>query len=169
MTKYCGALIVAVLSILSHSAWAGPMEALDEAMAPIAERLVLISEALSQDSQEDVAKNAEAIVRLSANISREALPGEGGDMLKGLGPAIQRGADAMAKAESIEDQREALKVLSKPIVLWASLRTPPDFKVAYCSMASASWLQDETPISNPYYGAQMLRCGQFVEATHVPK
>ena len=144
------------------------MEELDLAMAPIAETLVTISITLAADSQEGVRQQASDIAKLSEGIPGDALPGESGEMLKGLGPRIKKAAEAMAKAESIEDQREALKALSKPIVLWVSLRTPPDLKVAYCSMASASWLQRETPISNPYYGATMLRCGQFVEATHIP-
>ncbi len=39
--------------------------------------------------------------------------------------------------------------------------------LAYCPMAfndkGAYWLQIEEPISNPYFGASMLRCGEIRE------
>jgi hypothetical protein len=33
--------------------------------------------------------------------------------------------------------------------------------VMYCSMAEAEWLQKDDVLSNPYYGASMLNCGEL--------
>lgn len=33
--------------------------------------------------------------------------------------------------------------------------------VAYCPMAPGRWLQASAPLANPYFGANMLRCGVF--------
>ena len=42
---------------------------------------------------------------------------------------------------------------------------PEGIEVAYCPMAfnyeGGRWLQQSGDISNPYYGASMLRCGAF--------
>ncbi|MCA9661244.1 MAG: efflux RND transporter periplasmic adaptor subunit [Myxococcales bacterium] len=44
-------------------------------------------------------------------------------------------------------------------------------RIAYCPMAfdskGAAWIQREEPLANPYYGAAMLRCGDF-RATVLP-
>jgi hypothetical protein len=36
-----------------------------------------------------------------------------------------------------------------------------DLKIAYCPMVKKSWLQREEQVRNPYYGAQMLTCGEL--------
>jgi len=42
---------------------------------------------------------------------------------------------------------------------------PEPLRVAYCPMAfdskGAAWVQRDEPLANPYYGAAMLRCGEF--------
>lgn len=37
------------------------------------------------------------------------------------------------------------------------------YAISYCPMATppGRWLQDSTPLANPYYGSKMLRCGVF--------
>jgi len=34
----------------------------------------------------------------------------------------------------------------------------------YCDMAKASWLQMDRKIRNPYYGKEMLECGEIRRA-----
>lgn len=168
MMKQLITLALSLFALSSAAAWAGPMEDLDAAMQPIAAKLVSIDKVLAADSTEGVQAAASAIAELSAKLKTEGLTGEDGKKLVGIEEKIQTAARAMAAAESIEGQRAALKELSKPIALWATLRQPEGIHVAYCPMASASWLQDETKVSNPYYGASMLRCGQIVERSDKP-
>lgn len=49
--------------------------------------------------------------------------------------------------------------------LWPQLRATPEAQtlhVAFCPMAPGSWLQRGPELRNPYYGAQMLRCGELM-------
>jgi len=74
-------------------------------------------------------------------------------------------AQTAADAADITAMRSAFRPLSEAII---AADLPADLGIAYCSMAfdyeGARWVQTEGDVSNPYYGATMLRCGAF-EAT----
>ena len=77
-------------------------------------------------------------------------------------PEVTRAAAALAEAGDLATARDAFYRLSKPLVRWrhAAARGPA---VAFCPMAKRSWLQPAAqPLGNPYYGKQMLRCGEIV-------
>lgn len=73
-------------------------------------------------------------------------------------------ASAIAKTQDIKKQREAFKTLSKnmyDLLKTSELSAPVYYQ--YCPMQDANWLSTESTIKNPYYGAQMLTCGNTVE------
>lgn len=65
-----------------------------------------------------------------------------------------------AEAEDIDRARFEFKFLSAKV---EQLEIPEGYMVAYCPMADegkgATWVQKDGEISNPYFGAKMLRCG----------
>jgi membrane fusion protein, copper/silver efflux system len=78
------------------------------------------------------------------------------------GEPAAKAARAVAEAEDIKAARAAFAPLSEAVI--ALVKADPsahDVKLAYCSMAKASWLQKEEKIRNPYYGPSMLSCGEF--------
>lgn len=76
-------------------------------------------------------------------------------------PAIEA-AGRIAGAADIKTARAAFGDLSDAMLALAAGGTGgKDVRVAYCPMAKKSWLQKGTEIANPYYGASMLRCGEF--------
>jgi hypothetical protein len=65
----------------------------------------------------------------------------------------------------LKDQRQALKAVSAATIdLFSAARPSKSFGenlfVMYCSMVEARWLQTEPKVHNPYYGAEMLQCGE---------
>lgn len=82
--------------------------------------------------------------------------------------------NGLLSAESIEEQRKYFAVLSNQLTL-TIVRFPPlqgkIYKV-FCPMAfdnkGASWLQNTPQITNPYFGAIMLRCGNIDEEITFP-
>ena len=157
-------LLLLGLCFIASPAWAeSGLEQLDSTMKKIATELLIIDKALASDSSEGVQKAAGNIKQLSGSINTEGLTGEDSDKLMGLEKKIAPAAEKMSEATTIEVQRSILKDLSKPIVLWATIRQPEGLYVAYCPMAPGAWIQDERMISNPYYGASMLRCGGITE------
>lgn len=73
---------------------------------------------------------------------------------------VQELALKAAEAEDIGQARFEFKFLSERV---EHLEIPEGYMVAYCPMADegkgATWVQKDGEISNPYFGAKMLRCG----------
>ena len=77
------------------------------------------------------------------------------------GATIAKQARALEQAKDLNAAREAFNPLSESVIAAAKAANLPDVKVAYCPMAKGSWLQKDGTIKNPYYGSQMLTCGEF--------
>lgn len=70
--------------------------------------------------------------------------------------------------KSIEDLRRDLKGLSEAMLHLVRMAPPtrevaPQLRNWYCPMADAAWLQPEAEAANPYFGAEMPRCGRVTE------
>ena len=78
--------------------------------------------------------------------------------------------DAMAKAEDIAGLRAQFDKLSKelpPVIKQFGIGPAGPVYVAKCPMAfdnrGATWLQKDKDVRNPYFGSQMLTCGNVIE------
>lgn len=77
---------------------------------------------------------------------------------------IDTAALQLASATELEDARTKFGVLSEAIEAYMNglhLTPPAGVKVAFCPMVLKPWLQAEATITNPYYGKDMLTCGNF--------
>ena len=113
----------------------------------ILEPYLKIHAALAGDKMDDVAADARAIAEAAAKLGTD---GEG----------ITTAARKLEGAGDLETARAAFGPLSDEIIAHGH-SLGEDVKVAYCPMVSKSWLQKDGPITNPYYGQAMLRCGEF--------
>ena len=71
----------------------------------------------------------------------------------------------MGEAKDIDTQRDYFAVLSENILLIAGslkVNNTPVYQ-QYCPMKKLNWLSEVAAIKNPYYGKQMLTCGQTVK------
>ena len=75
--------------------------------------------------------------------------------------SIQTDGKIIAQAKNIDAQRKAFYRLSDVMIGLAKENKLSDktIFVQYCPMAKGSWLSNEKPIVNPYYGKSMLDCG----------
>jgi hypothetical protein len=75
-------------------------------------------------------------------------------------PAVSRLAAKAANGRDLAVVRAAFKPLSEALV---RLPWPRQFQPMFCPMydgnAGATWVQKAGPVTNPYYGNKMLRCG----------
>jgi hypothetical protein len=69
-----------------------------------------------------------------------------------------KASDELAKSDSIEKARAAFKTISNEAVKIA--KDKKGYFVLTCSMVNADWVQTSTKVENPYYGKQMLTCGE---------
>jgi Cu(I)/Ag(I) efflux system membrane fusion protein len=76
--------------------------------------------------------------------------------------AIADLADAL-KDKDLKAQREQFKTLSAKTIAYLKAHPPAGLElyVAHCPMVDADWLQESKSVANPYYGSEMLTCGDI--------
>jgi hypothetical protein len=136
-----------------------PAQAADTGQfTPMAEHYEAIWKALSGDTLDGVADHARAIAELAETGDH---PAEAEEAV----PAIVEHAGELAReagAGDLDAAREAFGELTKPLVRYRKAVGAERLEVAYCPMAKKAWLQPDGDLANPYYGSEMLRCGDFV-------
>jgi Cu(I)/Ag(I) efflux system membrane fusion protein len=131
-----------------------------EAAAAVVQGYTALSAAMAAD---DAPRTQEAARALSGAVARAAvapaLPPEQRAALE----TIAARADAM-NGRDLPTAREELLDMTDAILLFARAHrggSGPAVALAFCPMKPGRWLQSETAIRNPYYGAEMLECGVF--------
>jgi len=140
----------------------GRTDQFDKAMAPVLDEYLKIHDALAADKTDGVKIAAEQIVILADKAGPNTVTGEHKDHYRHVPIKIKKAAQDLAQRKDLGAMREAFKGLSRPMAMWATMSKPKGVYVVYCSMQSASWLQKDKAIRNPYHGSQMLRCGEIV-------
>jgi hypothetical protein len=124
--------------------------AASEPLTAIVNSYLEIQAQLAADKSDAIKKPARAIV------------GEAGKMGPS-GEPIAAAARAVEEAKDLKTAREAFGTLSDAVIAagkaqgWKDI----DARLAFCPMANKSWLQKDGEIRNPYYGSQMLTCGEI--------
>jgi hypothetical protein len=119
--------------------------------ASIIDPYLKIQEALAADSIEGVKANAGEIATASSALGAPAMK-------------IDTSAVHLASATELGDARTKFGALSEALDQYMTglhLAAPEGVKVAVCPMVRKPWLQKGDAIANPYYGTEMLTCGNF--------
>jgi hypothetical protein len=122
-----------------------------ESTTAIVASYLQIHAALSADKVDGVKPAAVAIAREAVKMGAS-------------GAAVVKAAKAMESAGDLKAAREAFGPLSDAVIAaatadgWTDI---PGMKIGYCSMVDRSWIQRDGKVSNPYYGSQMLTCGEL--------
>src|SRR6266849_3507383 len=126
--------------------------ALMEPVKSVLDHYLTIQTELTKDSVKGLDEHANAIAKAVR-----------GDEMKMLSPDVAKQAETLAAAKDIKAAREAFKPLSASLVKYLADNKAGKgtYHEAYCPMAKASWLQTEKEVRNPYYGKEMLDCGEL--------
>ena len=79
------------------------------------------------------------------------------------GAGIAAAAEALAAAPDLRTARAVFGPLSDALIAYGEGVGFGDLRVAYCPMVDKSWVQAAGDIRNPFYGSQMLTCGEFTK------
>jgi hypothetical protein len=131
-------------------------------MEPILDSYLKIGDALSSNSLAGVPVLAKSIGTQAATIDASSVTGEYAAHYKDVPTNLQKAAQTLSQAKTLDEARASFKKLSMPMVMWVTMSKPKDIDVLYCSMAKGSWVQKHGKVRNPYYGAEMLDCGEVV-------
>lgn len=145
-----------ILVIALGSVMAGAQPALPD---QILGHYYAIQKSLALDSAAGVSASTAQI----ANLSRKAAA-------KDVKVKVQLTAlaNAAQKLESkdIKSARSGFGDLSDALIAYlkeAQAKRNPPYQF-YCPMVKKNWLQPDKGIRNPYYGSEMLTCGELVQA-----
>ena len=72
---------------------------------------------------------------------------------------LREDGSELAKADSLKRARTAFEKLSDKAKQLAAGR--PGYYVVHCPMLKKDWVQTTEKIANPYYGKEMLTCGEI--------
>lgn len=70
--------------------------------------------------------------------------------------------DCDKKFKDIDELRTSFKSLSEVFIVNGDKNELGKLQKATCPMAKAKWVQKPGPIKNPYYGKEMLECGEKI-------
>ena len=110
-----------------------------------------IQMALAADKMDGVKAAADAISKQAQSMGTAGEP-------------VARAAKAVAAARDLNAARTAFGPLSDAVIAAAKAEDWKDVagvSIGYCSMVNKSWIQKGSQVSNPYYGSQMLTCGDL--------
>ena len=134
----------------------------DRQMELILDSYLKVAKALSGDSIEGVPVLAKSIAAQTPKLDSSSVTGEHAAHYKDVPTNLQKAAQALSQAKTLDEARASFKKLSMPMAMWVTMSKPKDIDVIYCSMAKGSWVQKRGKVRNPYFGAEMLDCGEVV-------
>jgi len=120
------------------------------------------------DAMTGVGKHAKAIESRMDTLARAfdaqdaGVPAEKSAECAELLPQVSSAAARLARAESLDEAREAMFELSKPMGRYRKLAGIEGSMVVFCPMAKKAWIQPHGEIGNPYLGHEMPTCGEVV-------
>ncbi len=136
-----------------------------ESLEAFFEAYFVIQDSLAMDK----AVGAEQAATLQARAKSLLASSDLADELKQLIRAAAESAEHLHH-QPLKQARESFKEISRNVIRLAAQARGSDssapFVHFYCSMVddgrNGDWLQDEATLANPYWGSQMLRCGEKV-------
>ena len=141
---------ITILTIALALSLASGLHASDALKAIVGSYLQIHAQ-LASDKLTDVKTPAAAIAKQAASLGDPGAP-------------IAKAAKAMSGAADLKAAREAMGPLSDAIIAAAKAegyKDLSDIRVVYCPMVQKSWIQKDKDIKNPYFGPDMLACGEF--------
>jgi hypothetical protein len=115
--------------------------------AEVLRQYILIQERLAADTDSGIKEAALAISKSSAS------------------KAVRAAAKKLADAKNIKEARTSFKTLSTPIASEIQKARMPGYDVVECTMGRGGlWVQKSGTIANPYYGKEMLECGEKISS-----
>lgn len=152
------------LVVFVAGAWAAAAGAADKPAAgqaqvdAIVKSYLAVQQQLAGDKVESVGAEVGKIKESAAGLAKDSSDAK----VKAQAEAVAKAADVDAK--DLKKAREGFKGLSASVIALVQTAPPsaevsPALYEANCPMAKAHWLQTSKEIANPYFGKEMLTCG----------
>lgn len=123
-----------------------------------------VKNALVKSDANLASEKATELVKLTNGVDMKKLSEGDSKVYSVIYSTMKIAATNIAESEMIEEQRKDFITLSKQLTeLIKSIKIADQtIYQQYCPMKKASWLSSKMKIENPYYGNEMLDCGEIV-------
>ena len=129
------------------------------ATTPIIDAYLQIKNALVTDNKGNAAKGGTALLAAFSKFDMTTLTGESHKEYMEIAESAIEHAEHIVKSP-IDHQREHFETLSTDVNdLITLLGTDKTLYQDYCPMKKVTWLSETKAIKNPFYGSEMLTCG----------
>lgn len=132
-------------------------------LQPVLEQYITVKDALVKSDAVRTAAFAGQLVKTINGITAEGLQKEERKAFEKQKAGLVKAAEKISKSGDLEKQRDAFAALSTG--MWSLVKVAESISVTvyyqYCPMKKGYWLSLEPAIKNPYYGADMLNCGNI--------
>ena len=128
-----------------------------------------IQESLASDRGDRAAQLADAATRALGRVDMSLVHGADHVEWMSRADSLEQSLKRLSAAADTDEARRHFSALSEQMLATVKHFGAPDGALyqAYCPMAldfaGATWIQGAEEISNPYFGASMLRCGTIQE------
>ena len=163
---------------LAHVAHAGPKPvspAFRKQLAAMYASYFAMQKALASDTFDGALAEATAGKAALAKVDMKLVAGKDHTDWMAMAAGLEKIFTAAAGAKDIKPLRESFALYSEQMAVLAKRFGPPAGGNTYrmkCPMAfnnrGAIWLQDNKDLRNPYYGAEMLKCGDIQDVLSPP-
>ncbi len=126
----------------------------------------LLKDALIADDLSEAKIQAKSFRKVLITIDMTKMTGAEHTFFMPLQTKLDYDAEHIQSAPEIEHMREHFSSFSNnmfKLVKAFKANNGQSVYLDYCPMQKASWLSNEEPIKNPYYGNKMLTCGSITE------
>ncbi len=158
------AIYGALFAGASHAA--GQEKSLQDNMNLVTFSYLRIHEALTADSVDGVREHANSIVTFVDSALKLTGADKGNDLKKALGDVEKAAKPLTDKKLKLDGARAAFAPLSEAIITLVKNYFPPELASRYfvfnCPMKNSNWVQTYPTARNPYFGSEMINCGNIV-------
>ena len=138
-------------------------------LVKVSDAYLQLKDAFVATNKDKAASNANQLAEVLTSVDMTLIKGEAHMYWMGQLKAMQAHSQKISNLKEVEEQRTQFDFLSQSLI--KSLKVfgvPSDtFYVQHCPMANdnngADWISKEKEIKNPYYGDEMLTCGNVLE------
>ncbi len=130
-----------------------------DAMQKVLNHYSKIQQSLAADRLGGVKDDAALMIPPARGIKDKKLS----DQIQKIARNLMAASGGTSGHGTLSQARDEFKKLSGPISDWVKKNKPEGWNVIHCPMAGASWVQKAgTSTENPFYGKEMLSCGEKV-------
>ena len=134
----------------------------DSSLSKLLSQYYEVKNALVNSDATAAAAKAGELYKSIENVDEKTLSKKEHDAFKSLHYKLSYDARHISEVKELSHQREHFASLSLNMYALAkavNLSAQPVYE-QYCPMKNAYWLSSESAIKNPYYGNNMLTCGE---------